>query len=256
MTGSGLILEDVTIGRAGRLVVREVSLEVPPGEITALLGPNGAGKSSLVLAVAGVLRPTAGKVRAGDVELAGRRPDQIRRAGVSIVPEGHRVLGQLSVADNLRVAAGRLPRRERAAALRRVQELFGELGGLRDRDAASLSGGEQQMLALAQAMIATPRYLVIDELSLGLAPVVVRRLVPALREVAAQGVGVLLIEQFTTLALNVATTAYVLVRGRIQLSEAAAVLREQPEVLAARYHLAGADVASASPPPRPTGTAS
>ena len=244
MTGPGLTLDDVSVARGGRLVVREVSLEVPRGEITALLGPNGAGKSSLVLAVAGVLRPTAGSIRADEVELGGRRPEQIRRAGVAIVPEGHRVLGQLSVADNLRVAAGRLPRRQRDGALRGVHELFGELAGLRDRRAAGLSGGEQQMLALAQAMMNAPRYLVIDELSLGLAPVVVRRLVPALREVAAQGVGVLLIEQFTTLALSVATTAYVLVRGRIQLSEAADVLRQQPELLAEKYHLTGTEPAT------------
>lgn len=256
MSGSGLTIEGVSVGRAGRLVVRDVSMEVPRGEITALLGPNGAGKSSLVLAIAGVLRPKSGMIRADDVKLSGRRPEQVRRAGVATVPEGHRVLGQLSVADNLRVAAGRLPRRERGAALRRVDELFGELGGLRDRGAASLSGGEQQMLALAQAMVAAPRYLVIDELSLGLAPLVVRRLVPALREAAAQGIGVLLIEQFTTLALSVASTAHVLVRGRIQLSESTDVLREQPELLAAKYHLTGTDPASASTIPRPTGTAS
>ncbi|MGH2891900.1 MAG: ABC transporter ATP-binding protein, partial [Solirubrobacteraceae bacterium] len=220
------------------------------------LGPNGAGKSSLVLAIAGVLRPKSGTIQADDVKLSGRRPEQVRRAGVATVPEGHRVLGQLSVADNLRVAAGRLPRDERRAALRRVDELFGELGALRDRGAASLSGGEQQMLALAQAMVAAPRYLVIDELSLGLAPLVVRRLVPALREAAAQGIGVLLIEQFTTLALSVASTAHVLVRGRIQLSETADALREQPELLVAEYHLTGTDPASGSTISRSTGTAS
>jgi branched-chain amino acid transport system ATP-binding protein len=108
-----------------------------------------------------------------------------------------------------------------------------------DEKASSLSGGEQQMLTIAQALLCRPRLLMIDELSLGLAPVVVRRLVPALREITAQGVGVLLIEQFTSLALGVATTAHVLVRGRIRLSETAEVLRRQPDLLAANYHLSG-----------------
>lgn len=242
--GEALVLDRVAVARGGRLVVREASLAVPRGEVTALLGPNGAGKSSLVLAVAGVVPATGGSIRVGDHELVGRRPEQIRQAGVATVPEGHRVLADLSVTDNLRVAAARLPRRERATALERVDDLFGELAELRGRRAGSLSGGQQQMVALAQAMVARPQYLVVDELSLGLAPVVVRRLVPALREIAAQGVGVLLIEQFTSLALGLATTAHVLVRGRIRLSESAAVLREQPELLAANYHLSGTGVAS------------
>lgn len=239
MSAETLTLDGVSVQRGGRLVVRDVSFDVPRGEITALLGPNGAGKSSLVLAVAGVLRPAAGEVRVDGVDLAGRRPEQVRRSGVATAPEGHRVLGELSVADNLRVAVGRLPRRERASALDRVHELFGELGELSDRRAGSLSGGQQQMLALGQAIVSQPRYLVIDELSLGLAPVVVRRLVPALRKIAADGVGVLLIEQFTALALAVATSAHVLVRGRPQLSETTDTLRDRPDLLAASYHLSG-----------------
>ena len=234
-----LMLEGVSVARGGRRVVHGATLSVPRGEITALLGPNGAGKSSLVLAVAGVVRPMEGSIRAGGVELAGRRPEKIREARVATVPEGHRVLGDLTVADNLRVAAARLPRGARPAALERVHEIFGELRDLNDRRAGSLSGGQQQMLALAQAIVCDPKYLIVDELSLGLAPVVVRRLVPALRAIAEQGVGVLLIEQFTALALGVSTTAHVLVRGAIRLSEAAEVLRRQPELLAANYHLTG-----------------
>jgi branched-chain amino acid transport system ATP-binding protein len=234
-----LVLEAVSVARGGRQVVRGATIRVPRGEITALLGPNGAGKSSLVLAVAGVIRPAGGSIRADGIQLAGRRPEKIRQAGVATVPEGHRVLGDLSVEDNIRVAAARLPRRARPAAVERVHEVFGELRELRDRRAGTLSGGQQQMLALAQAIVCDPKYLVVDELSLGLAPVVVRRLVPALRAIAAQGVGVLLIEQFTALALGVSTTAHVLVRGRIRLSEAAELLRRQPELLAANYHLTG-----------------
>ena len=149
------------------------------------------------------------------------------------------MLRDLSVDDNLRVAAAQLPRRDRVAAVRRVHELFGELRDVGDRRAGSLSGGQQQMVALAQAIVARPDYLIVDELSLGLAPVVVRRLVPALREIAAQGVGVLLIEQFTSLALGLASTAHVLVRGRVHLSESTEVLRQKPELLAASYHLSG-----------------
>lgn len=237
--GDALVLEAASVARGGRVVVRDVSLTVPIGEITALLGPNGAGKSSLVLAVAGVLPVAGGTIRAGATRLTGRRPERVRAAGIATVPEGHRVLGDLSVDDNLRVAAGRLPRGERDAARKRVLDLFGELRELGERRAGSLSGGQQQMLALGQAVIGQPRYLIVDELSLGLAPVVVRRLVPALHEIARQGVGVLLIEQFTSLALSVATNAHVLVRGSLRLSEAAETLREQPELLADSYHLTG-----------------
>jgi branched-chain amino acid transport system ATP-binding protein len=237
--GDALMLEGVSVSRGGRLVVHEATLTVPRGEITALLGPNGAGKSSLVLAVAGVVHPVQGSIRMGHLELAGRRPEQIRQAGVATVPEGHRVLGDLSVADNLRVAAAGLPRRTRSAALDRVHGIFGDLRDLANHRAGTLSGGQQQMLALAQAIVCDPTYLVVDELSLGLAPVVVRRLVPALRAIVAEGVGVLLIEQFTALALGLSTTAHVLVRGRIRLSEAADVLRRKPELLAANYHLTG-----------------
>ena len=236
---SVLALSDVSIERGGRTVVREVSLDVPAGEITALLGPNGAGKSSLVLAISGVLPLSGGEIRAGERRISGRRPDQVRRAGVSTVPEGHRVLSELSVAENLRVAAGRLRRSERPAALERVHELFPALRDLGDRSAGSLSGGEQQMLALAQGMVEQPKVLVVDELSLGLAPTVIQRLIPAIKRIADDGVGVLLIEQFTSIALGVATTAHVLVRGRVRLSEGAEHLRDDPERLEAAYHLSG-----------------
>jgi branched-chain amino acid transport system ATP-binding protein len=237
---SALALSEVSIERGGRTVVREVSLEVPPGEITALLGPNGAGKSSLVLAIAGVLPLSGGEIRAGERRISGRRPDQVRRAGVSTVPEGHRVLTELSVAENLRVAAGRLHRGDRAAALERVHELFPALRDLGERSAGSLSGGEQQMLALAQAMLDQPQVLVVDELSLGLAPAVIKRLIPAIKRIADDGVGVLLIEQFTSIALGIATTAHVLARGRLRLSEGAEQLRDDPERLESAYHLSGA----------------
>lgn len=236
---STLALSDVRVERGGREVVRGVSLKAPAGEITALLGPNGAGKSSLVLAIAGVIPLSSGEIRAGDERISGCRPDLVRRVGVATVPEGHRVLGKLTVAENLRVASGRLPRGERAAALERVYELFPPLKKLGDRSAGTLSGGEQQMLALAQSLLERPRFLIIDELSLGLAPAIVKRLVPAIKGIADEGIGVLLIEQFTSLALGVASTAHVLVRGSVRLSENATKLREDSGRLEAAYHLSG-----------------
>jgi branched-chain amino acid transport system ATP-binding protein len=235
--GECLRLEKVSVARGGRTVVREVSLEIPPGEVTALLGPNGAGKSSLVLAVGGVLRPTTGRVVLGDRDLTRRRPERIRAAGVAIVPEGRRLLPDLTVGDNLRVATYGLPREETRGGLARALELFPELEKRRDVVARSLSGGEQQMVVLAQALVSNPSTLLVDELSLGLAPVVVKRLVPTLATVAESGVGILLIEQFAHVALSVANTAYVLEGGRIRYHGTAAELRSKPELLQSAYLL-------------------
>jgi branched-chain amino acid transport system ATP-binding protein len=203
--------------------------------VTALLGPNGAGKSSLVLAVGGVLRPAGGAVTLGEVDLTGRRPERIRRAGVAVVPEGRRVLSELTVEENLRVAT--FPLRPEAARAGRAyaRELFPELDRRPGVPARSLSGGEQQMLVLAQALVSQPRFVLIDELSLGLAPVVLQRLIPTIREVASSGVGVLLIEQFATVALGLAERAYVMDRGRIRYSGRASELRAAPELLQSAY---------------------
>jgi branched-chain amino acid transport system ATP-binding protein len=235
-----LKLETVTVLRAGRPVVEEVSFDIPPGEVTALLGPNGAGKSSLVLAVAGVL-PAAGSIKLGDRELVGRRPEKIRAAGVAVVPEGRRLLPALTVEDNLQVATFALPRnvaRERRAE---ALELFPELEARLTARARSLSGGEQQMVVLAQALVSQPRFLLIDELSLGLAPVVVKRLIPTIRTVAESGVGVLLIEQFATLALGLANSAHVMEGGELRFSGTANELKERPELLESAYLLRGSN---------------
>jgi branched-chain amino acid transport system ATP-binding protein len=210
VSGGVLTLHELTVARAGRPVVHGVSMEIPPGEVTALLGPNGAGKSSLVLAVGGVLRPMGGSVRLDDRDLAGRQPERIRRSGVAIVPEGRRLLSELTVSDNMRVATYSLPAR-------------------------SLSGGEQQMLVLALALVSKPRFILIDELSLGLAPVIMQRLIPTIRAVAESGVGVLLIEQFATVALDLAERAYVMDRGRIRFAGRASELRAAPELLRTAY---------------------
>jgi branched-chain amino acid transport system ATP-binding protein len=236
-----LSLQGMTIARGGRDVVRDVSIDIPQGQITTLLGPNGAGKSSLVLAVGGVLRARRGAIMLDGQDWAGRRPERIRNAGVAIVPEGRRLLPQLTVEENIRVATYSLPRGQAQAGRERALELFPELKRLLTSAARSLSGGEQQMVVLAQALVSQPRYVLIDELSLGLAPVVVSRLIPTIREVAESGIGVLLIEQFATVALGLATRAYVMEGGRLQFSGTAEQLRQDPSLLHSAYLLRGAN---------------
>jgi branched-chain amino acid transport system ATP-binding protein len=229
--------------------VREVSLEIPAGEVTALLGPNGAGKSSLVLGIGGVIKPVAGKVLLDGHDFAGRRPERIRGAGIAIVPEGRRLLPELTVAENLKVATYTLGASEADAGRKRALELFPELEKRLEYPARSLSGGEQQMVVLAQALVSHPRFVIIDELSLGLAPVVVNRLVPTIKSIAESGIGVLLIEQFATLALGLANRAYIMEGARIQFSGLASQLRESPELLQSAYLLRGRNGASESPAP-------
>jgi branched-chain amino acid transport system ATP-binding protein len=242
--GAALSLRDLTVERGGRPVVRGLSLEIPAGEVTALLGPNGAGKSTLVLAVGGVLRCQAGSVLLGERDLANRRPERIRQAGVAIVPEGRRLLPDLTVEDNIAVATYTLPKEQAKAGRKRALELFPELEKRLSARARNLSGGEQQMVVLAQALVSQPRYMLIDELSLGLAPVVVSRLVPRIRAVAESGIGVLLIEQFATVALDLANYAYVMEGGQLRFSGTAQDLREQPELLQSAYLLRGSGGAS------------
>ena len=210
---------------------------MPPGEVTALLGPNGAGKSTLVLAVGGVVRPTAGTIKLGDQDLSRRRPEQIRHAGVAVVPEGRRLLPDLTVADNLRVATYALDREQAEQGTAYALELFPELQQRWDTTARSLSGGEQQMVVLAQALVSRPSVILVDELSLGLAPLVVKRLVPVLASIAASGVGVLLIEQFAHVALGLANRAYLLQGGRIHYEGTARELQDNPDLLHTAYLL-------------------
>jgi branched-chain amino acid transport system ATP-binding protein len=244
---SSLELRDLTVERGGRAVVRGVSVEIPVGQVTALLGPNGAGKSTLVLAVGGVLKPKSGSVLLDGAELTGRRPERIRQAGVAIVPEGRRLLPDLTVEDNLRVASYALARESARAGRERVLDLFPQLGNRLTALARTLSGGEQQMVVLGQALITQPRYLLIDELSLGLAPVVVSRLIPVIRAVADAGTGVLLIEQFATVALSLASHAHIMEGGRIRFSGPAAQLRENPDQLRSAYLLRGSTATGQNP---------
>ncbi len=242
-----LRFQDLCVARGGRPVLHDVSLTIPPGEVTALLGPNGAGKSTLVLAVGGVLRTTSGSVLLGELDLSRSRPEQIRGAGVAIVPEGRRLLPGLTVEDNLRVATYALDRASARAGIAKALELFPELEKRWKAECRLLSGGEQQMVVLAQALVSSPKVILVDELSLGLAPVVVKRLAPALQAVAETGVGILLIEQFAHVALGVAKSAYVLEGGRIRYAGTAQELRDHPEILHSAYLLRGKSLAGEAP---------
>jgi branched-chain amino acid transport system ATP-binding protein len=237
MDGGGLRVEVLDVPRGERPVLRGVTLDIPPGEITTLLGPNGAGKSTLVLAIGGMLRPTGGSITIDGTDVTRAKPERVRAAGIAVVPEGRRLLPSLTVEDNLKVATFSLPSDEAAAGVHHALELFPELQRRFDTTARSLSGGEQQMLVLAQALATKPKVIVVDELSLGLAPVIVKRLMPAMAAVAESGTGVLLIEQFAHVALTLATRAYVIEGGRIKYAGTAAELRDNPNVLHSAYML-------------------
>jgi len=234
-----LMIENLVIVRGTKVAVDGIKLRVEAGKITALMGPNGAGKTSTVLGISGVIEPAFGDILLDGENLKGCASDVIRRAGVATVPEGHQVLRELSVRENLLVAAGDLKGKTLGEALEWVYELFPELRERAERMAGDLSGGQQQMVAIAQALVVTPRFLVIDELSFGLAPTVVNRLLPIIKRIAEKGIGVLLIEQFTQLALNLADHVYVMSRGRVSYDGGPEKLRQDPDILHKAYFPVG-----------------
>ncbi len=208
------------------LAVRDLSLEVRPGEIVALIGANGAGKTSAVKAIAGLL-PHTGSVSLGGKPLP-RRAEAAVRAGLALVPEGRGILGQMTVAENLRM--GGYARRNRAtleAAMAEQMRRFPILGERRDRLAGLLSGGEQQMLAIARALLSEPRLLVLDEPSLGLAPIMAARIFALVEELRAGGMAILLVEQKARQVLKIADRAYVLETGTLRASGTGAELAAQ-----------------------------
>ncbi|MBB4919350.1 ABC transporter ATP-binding protein [Streptosporangium saharense] len=226
---SSLVLDDVTVARGGAPIVRGVSLTAPAGEVTALLGPNGAGKTTLLESVSGVIPITGGTVSLNGGRLNALDRVARARAGIAHVEQGRTVFPDLTVAENILVV------RRGPGVIDKALELFPELHKRLDVAASLLSGGEQQMLVLARALAARPSALLIDEMSLGLAPVIVQRLLPVVRDLAASGVAVLLVEQFATLALKIADTAHVLSGGTLTYSGPAAGLRSAPERLHAAY---------------------
>jgi branched-chain amino acid transport system ATP-binding protein len=230
-----LKIENLVMVRGTKIAVNSIKLKVEPGQITVLLGPNGAGKTSTVLGIAGVVEPEFGEIWLDGVDLKGKDPDEIRRRGIATVPEGHQVLREMTVQDNLLVAGGDLSRSALTTAMQQTLSLFPELQSRLATAAGDLSGGQQQMVAIAQALMVKPRFLVIDELSFGLAPLIVARLVPVIRKIAADGIGVLLIEQFTQLALGLADHAYVMSRGEVSYDGAPDKLISDPDILHRAY---------------------
>src|SRR5262245_32952657 len=216
------------------LVLRGVSLRIPPGQIVALLGPNGAGKTTLLRAVCGLLDPHDGEITKGTVTLDDQpihelRPAAIVRRGVSQVMEGRRTFAELTVEENLRLGAHTNPR-TRAAGLDRAYTLFPVLAERRRHTAGYLSGGEQQMLAMGRALMAAPRFLLLDEPSLGLAPKLVEQIRDLIVEINRQGTGVLLVEQNATMALSIASHGYVMETGKIVLDKPASELLADEDV--------------------------
>ena len=232
--GHALVLKELSAGYRGVPVVRELNLEVRPGEVVALLGPNGAGKTTTLETIAGLNRPISGTVELSGETISGVPAHLLARRGLALVPEGRALFPGLTVREHLRLAAGR--GRRAGSHEDELLEMLPELRKCLGRKAGLLSGGEQQMLAVGRALVTRPRLLLVDEMSLGLAPVIVERLIPILRRAADElGASVLFVEQHVALALEVADRAYVLTHGRIRLEGAAAELRERRELLAASY---------------------
>ncbi|MBS1838479.1 MAG: ATP-binding cassette domain-containing protein, partial [Actinobacteria bacterium] len=242
-----LLVRDLDVGYDGLQVLFGVNMEVGEGEVVALLGTNGAGKSTLLRAITGVTEADFGAVIFDGRDITHAPPNEIAALGVASVPGGSGVFPGLTVRENLRSAAW-LFRRDRALLDRRMEqtlEVFRILRERLDEPASNLSGGQQQMLALGMALLARPKLLIIDELSLGLAPVVVARLAELVKEVAAGGTTVLLVEQSVNIALDMASTAYFMERGQVQFSGPAEELLERPDLLRAVF-LTGAGARSGS----------
>ncbi len=213
---TALAVEGLDVRYGGVHAVKGLSLTVAPGEIVGLIGPNGAGKSSTLHAIMG-LTAASGSVRLGERELLGRKPEDVARSGVALVPEGRRIFSELSVEENLRLGlAGR--RRRGPSDFGSVYELFPVVREFRGRQAGALSGGQQQQLAIARALVAEPDVLLLDEPSLGLAPSVVDVVFGALGAIRERGLAVLLVEQRAQRTVAASDRSYVLANGEVQLT--------------------------------------
>jgi branched-chain amino acid transport system ATP-binding protein len=213
--------------------LREVEIDVPEGAIVGIIGANGAGKTTLMRTIAGVLAPRAGSIRFRGEEIAGLPPHGILRRGVALVPEGRAILSRMTVRENLEMGAYVRRDRKVAADMERVMDRFPVLRLRQGQPGGSLSGGEQQMLAIARALLSAPRLLLLDEPTLGLAPLVVADIFRIVREINASGTTVLLVEQNVRQAMKVSSHTYVLETGRIVLSGPSAQLAEEPRIKAA-----------------------
>jgi branched-chain amino acid transport system ATP-binding protein len=231
-----LSIEDLRVEYGPVRAVHGVNVNVAAGEVVALLGANGAGKSTILRTVSGLLRPRAGQIRLAGKPIHRLAPARIVRLGIAHAPEGRRVFGNLTVSENLRLGAtSRTDRAQVPADRERMYQLFPILRERMHQVAGTLSGGEQQMLALARALMAAPRLLLLDEPSLGIAPLIVRSIFQTLAELKRQGVTMLLVEQNIHVALSLADRAYVLRTGQVSLTGSAAELLGNSERVAAAY---------------------
>ena len=227
-----LEIKNLVVSYGGIEAVKGIDLKVEEGKIVTLIGSNGAGKSTTLKAVAGLVRPKSGEILLDGTNLVGKSTDQIVSSGVTLVPEGRRVFSNLTVEENLRIGAY-LRKDSLADDLARVYDLFPRLKEREWQQAGTLSGGEQQMLAVGRALMAKPKLIMMDEPSLGLAPIVVRGIFEIIREINRQGITVLLIEQNANMALKVADWAYVMQTGSILMRGPGAELAANEEVKAA-----------------------
>jgi branched-chain amino acid transport system ATP-binding protein len=212
-------VRDLEVEYGGVVAVRDLSFTVEPGEIVGLIGPNGAGKSTTLHAIMGLVPARAGEITLGGRSLRGRTPEAVARSGVALVPEGRRLFGELSVEENLRIGlAARASSDGVAEDLAEVYELFPVCEEFKHRHAGALSGGQQQQLAIARAMMARPTILLLDEPSLGLAPTIVDLVFETLRTIAARGIGVLLVEQRAQRTVALAARTHVLANGELRLT--------------------------------------
>ncbi|MGZ8794721.1 MAG: ABC transporter ATP-binding protein [Gaiellaceae bacterium] len=219
MSTPALAVEDLEVRHGAVTAVRALSFEVGQGEIVGLIGPNGAGKSSTLHAIMGAVRPAGGDVRVNGVSVVGRRPEDVARRGVALVPEGRRIFAELTVEENLRLGlAGRRRRDGVAEDMRRVYDLFPVVEEAGGRKAGALSGGQQQQLAIARALVADPEVLLLDEPSLGLAPRVVDLVFEALWAIRERGLAILLVEQRAQRTVAFADRSHVLSQGQLRLT--------------------------------------
>jgi branched-chain amino acid transport system ATP-binding protein len=214
-----LAVEELEVQHGAVTAVRGLSLEVGGGEIAGLIGPNGAGKSSTLHAIMGLVRPAAGDIRLHGESVAGRNPEDVARRGIALVPEGRRIFAELSVDENLQLGlAGRRRRNGIGTDLERIYELFPIVKEFRRRQAGALSGGQQQQLAIARALVADPEVLLLDEPSLGLSPKMVDLVFEALEEIRARGLAILLVEQRAQRTVALADRSYVISNGSLRLT--------------------------------------
>jgi branched-chain amino acid transport system ATP-binding protein len=225
-----LEVRGLTVAYGGIKAVKGIDFDVAEGELVTLIGANGAGKTTTLKALAGLLQPTAGTVRYDGRDIAGTAAHELVRLGIALVPEGRGVFARLTIDENL--AMGAYTRRDAAVAADydRAYALFPRLAERRRQLAGTLSGGEQQMLAIARALMARPRLLLLDEPSMGLAPLMVNKIFETIRSVASEGVTLLLVEQNAKLALETCDRGYVMESGVIALADTAGALLVNPEV--------------------------